>query len=68
MDLADFPHLKELNLRFTAVTGDIREIHESDSSALESLSLQKGIYGGMGYEFQHITFLMNRMSSIHSIL
>jgi hypothetical protein len=37
------------------VTGDIREIHESDLSALESLSLPKGIYGrGMGYEFQNI--------------
>lgn len=63
MDLADFPHLKLLNLRFTAVTGDIREIRESDFSALESLSLPSGVYGGMGYQFQLI--LMGQMSSIH---
>ena len=55
MDLADFPHLKLLNLRFTAVTGDIREISESDFSAMESLSLPSGVYGGMGYEFQLIS-------------
>jgi hypothetical protein len=55
MDLADFPHLKLLNLRFTAVTGDIREIRESDFSALESLSLPSGVYGKMGYQFQLIS-------------
>ena len=45
MDLADFPHLEELYLRYTAVTGDIRDIAENDFSSLESLSLPKGVYG-----------------------
>ncbi len=55
MDLADFPHLKELNLRGSAVTGDIRGIGSNDFSLLESLSLPKRIYGAKGYEFQRIT-------------
>jgi hypothetical protein len=55
MDLADFPHLKELNLECTAVTGDIRDIGENDFSSLERLTLPKGVYGGRGYEFQLIT-------------
>ena len=46
MDLADFPHLKELNLIGTAVTGDIRDIGENHFSALESLTLPRGVYGG----------------------
>jgi hypothetical protein len=55
MDLADFPHLKELNLQWTAVTGDIRGIGENDFSSLEQLILPKGVYGGTGYEFQLIS-------------
>ncbi len=53
MDLADFPHLKELvfdntayagdeYFRATAVTGDIRDIGENDFSSLEVLTLPKG--------------------------
>ena len=38
MDLADFPHLKELHLFVTNVTGDIRDIGENDFSSLEDLS------------------------------
>jgi hypothetical protein len=49
MDLADFPHLKELNLRGTAVTGDIRGIGENDFLSLEDLYLPKGVYGCKGY-------------------
>ncbi len=55
MDLADFPHLKVLNLFGTAVTGDIRDIGENDFSSLERLSLPKGVYGGKGYVFQRIS-------------
>ena len=55
MDLADFPRLKALNLTGTAVTGDIRDIGESDFSSLEELMLPKGVYGGRGYELQRIS-------------
>ena len=55
MDLADFPHLKELDLCYTAVTGDIRDISENDFSSLEQLTLPKGVYGGRGYELQSIS-------------
>jgi hypothetical protein len=55
MDLADFPFLKKLNLYGTAVTGDVRDIGENDISVLDYLRLPKGVYGGMGYEFQHIS-------------
>jgi hypothetical protein len=46
MDLADFPHLKKLDLGNTNVTGDIRNVRESDFLALESLFLPEGVYGG----------------------
>jgi hypothetical protein len=55
MDLADFPHLKELNLDETAVRGDIRDIRDIDFPKLEQLTLSKTAYGGRGYEFQRIT-------------
>ncbi len=56
MDLADFPHLKELSLLRTAVTGDIRDISEHDFSSLERLDLpKKGVYGTAGYVFQRIS-------------
>jgi hypothetical protein len=55
MDLADFPHLKELNLESTAVTGDIRDIDENDFLALEQLILPRRVYGGIGYKFQRIS-------------
>jgi hypothetical protein len=55
MDLADFPHLKELRLEHTAVTGDIRDIGENDFLALERLDLPEGVYGGNGYELQRIS-------------
>ena len=55
IDLADFPHLKILDLYKTAVTGDIRDIGEDDFSPLEQLNLPEGVYGGTGYEFQRIS-------------
>ena len=44
MDLADFPHLKELNLHGT-VTGDIEDIGEGDFPAMEQLILPSGTVG-----------------------
>jgi hypothetical protein len=55
MDLADFPHLKELDLDGTSVTGDIRDIKETDFSSLERLNLPKRVYGGKGYQLQSIS-------------
>jgi hypothetical protein len=55
MDLADFPHLKELNLDETAVGGDIRDIRDIDFPKLEQLTLPMTIYGGLGYELQRIS-------------
>ena len=55
MDLADFSHLKELNLDNTAVAGDIRDIGDNDFFSLESLGLPKGVYGGRLYEFGRIS-------------
>ncbi len=46
MDLADFPHLKELDLRWTNVTGDIRDIRENDFPVMEYLFLPRGVHGG----------------------
>jgi hypothetical protein len=65
MDLADFPCLKELNLRDTPVTGDIRDIGENDFSSLEQLSLPKGVYGGMGYEFQLISDALDLVRAVY---
>jgi hypothetical protein len=56
MDLADFPHLKELTLDNTFdVRGDIRDIRDIDFLKLEQLTLPKTVYGGRGYEFQRIS-------------
>ena len=55
MDLADFPHLKELDLLRTAVTGDIRDIGENDFSSLKELTLPTGVYGDRGSELQRIS-------------
>jgi hypothetical protein len=55
MDLADFPHLKVLDLLHTAVTGDIRDIGDNDFSSLERLYLPHGVYGGTAYNMQRIS-------------
>jgi hypothetical protein len=68
MDLADFPHLKELDLRETAVTGDIRDIRGNDFPALERLSLPEGVHGGLGYQIQHISDVSSLLHMIHLLL
>jgi hypothetical protein len=55
MDLADFPHLRVLNLSGTNVKGDIRDISEHDFLSLESLTLPEGVYGASGHELQRIS-------------
>jgi len=55
MDLADFPRLRELNLCFTAVTGDVRDVGDHDFPNLEQLHCPSGVVGGMGHEFQHVS-------------
>ncbi len=68
MDLADFPHLKELNLYATNVTGDIRDIGENDFSLLEYLRLPHGVYGGIDYEFRLISDGPGLIRTIHLIV
>jgi hypothetical protein len=68
MDLADFPHLNELDLRLTSVTGDIRDIGENDFQALQILFLPKGVHGGIGYKFEHISDVPEFLQAIHLLL
>jgi hypothetical protein len=67
MDLADFPKLKHLDLRHTAVIGDIREVGEQDFSALIELALPDTVYGGTGYEFQCISDAHDIISTLYTI-
>eukprot|EP00984_Skeletonema_dohrnii_P029105 scaffold19455_cov67-Skeletonema_dohrnii-CCMP3373.AAC.2 len=67
MDLADFPRLKELNLDETELSGDIRDIGKQDFQTLESLTLPSGVYGGMRYEFQHISDAPDLAMAVYSI-
>jgi hypothetical protein len=55
MDLADFPHLKKVDLHSTAVTGDIRDIGENDFLSVEELSLPERVYGARGHKFRRIS-------------
>jgi hypothetical protein len=55
MDLADFPHLKELYVCDTAVTGDIRDIGDNDFPSLESLILPNTVYGALGSTLRSIS-------------
>ncbi len=59
MDLADFPHLKTINLNETAVTGDIRDIGENDFSSLEDLYLPKGVFGGRAINYSVFPMHLN---------
>jgi hypothetical protein len=65
MDLADFPHLKMLNLFGTAVTGDIRDIGVNDFTILENLELPKGVYGGRCYELHRISDGLDLMKTLN---
>ena len=67
MDLADFPHLKKLDLFGTAVTGDIRDIGENHFSSLEELLLPKFVYGGCGYELQRISDAPDLVSAVYHL-
>ncbi len=67
MDLADFPHLKTLDLIGTNVTGDMREIDEHDFTTLELLTLPSGVYGGVGHQLQHVSEANDLMRAIHAI-
>mmetsp|Transcript_25753 Transcript_25753/g.43680 ORF Transcript_25753/g.43680 Transcript_25753/m.43680 type:complete len:420 (+) Transcript_25753:95-1354(+) len=67
MDLADFPRLKELNLRETYVTGDIRDVGERDFPTLELLALPSSVYGGPGHEFQRISDAPGIIRTLYSI-
>jgi hypothetical protein len=71
MDLAEFPSLKWLDLRGTAVAGDIRDIRdigEHDFPALEHLLLPNTVQGGIGYQFQLISDVPSFMHAIHLLL
>jgi hypothetical protein len=68
MDLADFPHLRVLDLRDTDVTGDIRDIYENDFPSLESLRLPTSVRGGRCYEFHSISEVPSFMHAIHRLL
>jgi len=65
MDMADFPHLKQLHLCITAVTGDIRDIGENDFLSLEELSLPKGVYGGSDYKLHRISDAPDLIRSVY---
>eukprot|EP00984_Skeletonema_dohrnii_P031654 scaffold24446_cov97-Skeletonema_dohrnii-CCMP3373.AAC.3 len=67
MDLADFPHLTELDLfDASAVTGDVREICEHEFPVLERLCLPKGVYGCDGQEFRSISDAHDTISFLYS--
>ena len=67
MDLADFPHLRCLDLSNTSVTGDIRHMDEQSFPTLELLLLSSGVYGGTGYEFQHISDAHDVVMAVYHI-
>jgi hypothetical protein len=71
MDLADFPHLKDLFM-FTVdrVKGDIRDIGENDFPMLEELDLSccKAIIGSQHYSFQRISDVPAFMNDVHRLL
>ncbi len=65
MDLADFPHLKQLDLEGTAVTGDIQDICVNDFSSLAELALPKEVYGGHWYELHRISDAPDLIRSVY---
>ena len=42
----DFAYLEELTLRDTSVTGDIRQVDDSDLVSIRTMDLSDGVYGG----------------------
>jgi len=65
MELADFPHLKNLDLYNTPVTGDIRDIKANDFPAIESLNLPNTVHGGVNYEFRDVAEVPSFMHALH---
>jgi len=68
MDLADFHHLRDLNLFKTAVTGDVRKINVNDFQSLKQMFLPSKVYGGFRYEFQRISEVPAFVNSIHPLV
>mmetsp|Transcript_4740 Transcript_4740/g.7193 ORF Transcript_4740/g.7193 Transcript_4740/m.7193 type:complete len:463 (+) Transcript_4740:242-1630(+) len=69
MDLADFPRLKVLDLRDTAVTGDVRNICGNYFPALEKLLLPSSVIGGIGYMIHSIIAeVPSFMHAIHRLM
>jgi len=68
MDLADFPHLKDLNLYDTSISGDIRGIGKNDFPALETLKLPKTVNGGVGYKFHSVSDVPSFMQAIYLLI
>ena len=64
MDLVDFPHLKVLEFVNIPVTGDVREISESDFSQLDNLLLPSTVYGSHFYKIQHISEAKDMIAAI----
>jgi hypothetical protein len=62
-DMADFPHLKELTLIGTALTGDIRDIGDNDFSSLEQLTLPSAT----DHKFQRISDATDLVRTLHLI-
>lgn len=65
MDLADFPRLTHLNLKSTAVTGDVREISGNDFLRLRRIILPKTVVGGWGYHFQSISEVPSVVNALY---
>eukprot|EP00985_Skeletonema_marinoi_P003790 scaffold1656_cov76-Skeletonema_marinoi.AAC.5 len=67
MDLADFPRLKVLCLKNTAVTGNLLDIDEHHFPQLQSLSLPDQVYGGDGYKFQRIAEMTDFIHKLYHL-
>ena len=67
MVLKDFPRLRKLDLRGTAVTGDIRDIDSNDFKVLKELYLPRTVYGGSRYAFGSIAEVTEFMSRIRPL-
>ncbi len=67
-DLADFPRLKSLQLKYCYnVTGDIRKLGSRDFPKLTKLELSKGVIGGEGYQFQRVSDVQSVMDAVYRL-
>ncbi len=70
MDLADFPRLKSLDLDgCSLISGDMREIGESDFASLKFLDLGRGklVIGGKQHVFQRISDVPSVAKAIYRL-